>query len=50
MASEKKKSKLKNAFGIGGILKNTKQKMRRFLFFTPSQRRLNNKFNKYEIL
>lgn len=43
MASEKKKRKLKNSWGCAGTLKNKDQRIKRFLFFTPSLRRLNNR-------
>jgi len=39
MASENKKRKLKNSFFCGGALKNKVVKMKRYLFFTPSERK-----------
>ena len=40
MASENKKKKLKNSFGVGPTLKaKSPQKCKRFLFFTPSERK-----------
>jgi len=38
MASTKKKKKLKNSYGIGSVLKNKTDKIKRFLFYTSSQR------------
>lgn len=44
MASEKKKRKLKNSFGVGGVLKNKIDKgPKRLQFFTPAERKQNNK-------
>jgi len=39
MASTKKKNKLKNAYLARNILKNKKGRLKRMLFYTPSQRR-----------
>lgn len=43
MASENKKRKLKNSHFARGALKNTTMRMKRRLFFTPSERRHNKK-------
>lgn len=43
MASENKKRKLKNSHFVKGMLKNTIMKIKRGLFFTASQRKINNK-------
>lgn len=43
MASEKKKRKLKNSYGVKGVLKNKKSKCKRFLFYTSSKRKELNK-------
>ena len=43
MASEKKKRKLKNSYCVGSMLKNVKIKLKRIAFFTPSNRKQNNK-------
>lgn len=42
MASKKKIKKLKNSFCHRSALKNKKFKLKRILFFTPSDRRENN--------
>jgi hypothetical protein len=39
MASENKKKKLKNAFLAKTQLKNKKNRLKRLLFYTPSQRK-----------
>ena len=39
MASQKKKNKLKNSYGSYGVLKNKKDKCKRFLFYSSSQRK-----------
>lgn len=39
MASENKKRKLKNSYCVGSILKNKTCKLKRVLFFTPSERK-----------
>lgn len=41
MASEKKKKKLKNSFGCDGVLKNKGFRLKRWAFFTPSERQEN---------
>lgn len=44
MASNKKKNKLKNSYCVGSILKNSKKtRLKRVMFFTPSERKANNK-------
>jgi len=46
MASQNKKKKLKNSYGVGSILKNKIDKgPKRAMFFTPSQRKENNNIN-----
>jgi len=42
MASEKKKRKLKNSYCVKGALKNKTLKLKKVLFFTSSQRKVNN--------
>ncbi len=39
MASEKKKKKLKNSNCVGSMLKNTKTRLKRIAFYTPSDRK-----------
>lgn len=46
MASEKKKKKAKNSSGWRGILKEKAMRMKRWLFFTPAQRKKENKETK----
>lgn len=48
MASQNKKNKLKNSHFIKGMLKNKAIKMKGCLFFTASQRQLNNRANHNE--
>lgn len=48
MASENKKRKLKNSYGVWSILKNKDSKLKRWLFFTASQRKHINKIDSYE--
>ena len=38
MASENKKRKLKNAYAVGGLLKNKGPRLKRLQFFTASER------------
>jgi hypothetical protein len=45
MASENKKRKLKNSYCNPSALKEKNMKMKRVLFFTPSERKANNKNN-----
>lgn len=45
MASENKKNKMKNCYGVHGFdLKISNMKIKRLLYFNPSNRRKNNKF------
>lgn len=46
MPSEKKKRKLKNSHGCRSVLKNKESEgysMKRYLFYTPSDRQINKK-------
>ena len=49
MASNKKKNKLKNSFGCAGTLKNKDYKCKRFLFYTSSQRKEDDRRTKDEV-
>lgn len=42
MSSENKKKKLKNSYGCKSTLKHKGGKLKKFLFFTSSQRQENN--------
>jgi len=45
MASQNKKNKLKNCFFVPSVLKNRYDRMKRYFFYTASQRQENKKIN-----
>jgi len=45
MSSENKKKKMKNSFSVPSILKNKISRMKRYFFFTSSDRQENKKID-----